>query len=249
MSWLTIFGRTETAPLPAPSGTGVSLPAPITARNIKNQVRAAEAAEAKRGRLVFAVDATYSRQASWEAAKRLTDSLFEALPGSLAVALAVHGGGTVHTFTKFTSNPAELRDRAADVVCEAGGTRLLEILSRVLKTPRVGVVVYIGDCFEESDQEARWVADALVLHGTRVIILHEGPPPDAFAVIAERTGGALLPFDPAALAQLRELLQAVSVLAVGDVQLLEAKAADLPAATLLLEHLGDRKAISHRGPP
>ena len=43
-------------------------------------------------RLVFAVDATASRSAAWEAAKELTDALFQALPGTLDVALAVHGG-------------------------------------------------------------------------------------------------------------------------------------------------------------
>src|SRR6516225_11905642 len=58
----------------------------------------------ERARLVFAVDATASRSAAWEAAKQLTDILFEAIPGKLDVALVVHGGGRVHTFTAFTDD-------------------------------------------------------------------------------------------------------------------------------------------------
>ena len=64
----------------------------------------------ERARLVFAVDATASRSAAWEAAKQLTDILFEAIPGKLDVALAVHGGGRVHTFTAFTDDAGRLRD-------------------------------------------------------------------------------------------------------------------------------------------
>jgi len=195
------------------------------------------------GRLVFAVDATGSRAAAWDAAKGLTDTLLSALPGELEVALAVHGGGRVHTFTPFVSDAGELRDLAAGVRCQAGNTRLVEILERVARMDDdVGVVLYIGDAFEESETVARRVADALNTRETRVIILHDGPPLAVFGDIADRTGGALLPFDMSALEALGELLEAVAVLAVGDIELLEAKQAMMPAATLLLEHLSGRKS-------
>ena len=73
-------------------------------------------AEAERPRLVFAVDATGSREHAWRAARKLTDAVLKALPGELDVALAVHGGGRVHTFTRFTSKPGRLRDMAAGIV-------------------------------------------------------------------------------------------------------------------------------------
>src|SRR6516165_2521086 len=73
----------------------------------------------ERARLVFAVDATASRSAAWEAAKQLTDILFEAIPGKLNVALAVHGGGRVHTFTAFTDDAGRLRDMAMGIRCRS----------------------------------------------------------------------------------------------------------------------------------
>ena len=192
-------------------------------------------------RLVFAVDATASRSAAWEAAKELTDALFQALPGTLDVALAVHGGNKVHTFTQYVSDAHKLRDLAASIKCKAGETRLLDILDRVTwETPKAQVVVYIGDCFEESARKAQGLADKLKAQGTRVIILqdgHDGKAADVFASIAARSGGAVLPFDLTSLKRLRELLSAVAMLAVGGEQLLKAKQGAQPGARLLLEGL------------
>src|SRR6516162_4678526 len=108
-----------------------------------------------RPRLIFGFDATASREPAWAAARAVTDALVKALPGELDVALAVHGGSMLHTFTEFTANPNTLRDRAAGISCIAGFTRLLPILSRALSNSGVRVVVYIGDVFEESPSHGR----------------------------------------------------------------------------------------------
>ena len=115
---------------------------------------------------MFAVDATASREPAWAAARQVTDALVKALPGELDVALAVHGGSRVHTFTAFTSDASTLRDRAAGVTCQAGMTRLLPILSASLKRPAVRVVIYIGDVFEESLPQGRQLADEMGAQGT-----------------------------------------------------------------------------------
>src|SRR5271169_3070145 len=78
-----------------------------------------------RPRLIFGFDATASREPAWATARTVTDALVKALPGELDVALAVHGGSRLHTFTDFTANPATLRDRAASIGCMAGRTRML----------------------------------------------------------------------------------------------------------------------------
>src|SRR5271167_2963178 len=83
-----------------------------------------------RPRLVFAFDATASREPAWATARQVTDALVKVLPGELDVALAVHGGSMLHTFTDFTGNANTLRDRAAGIRCMAGFTRLLPILGR-----------------------------------------------------------------------------------------------------------------------
>lgn len=201
-----------------------------------------------RPRLVIAFDATASREPAWDAAVPVTDVLLRTLPGELDVVLAAHGGGKVHTFTEFTADPRELRDRAAGVRCRAGETRLLEILRRVLELDGVGVVVYIGDLFEESPREARRLADALLLRGTRVIVLHDTSSGDmsakpVFEMFAQRTGGAVLPFDISALDRLGELLQAVAVLAVDGIEGLQANRETMPATTLLLEHISTSRAL------
>lgn len=196
-----------------------------------------------RPRLIFGVDATASREPAWATARQVTDALFTALPGELDIALAVHGGSFLHTFTDFTANPATLRDRAAAITCRSGRTQLLPILSRALSNPGVRVVLYIGDVFEESPARARRLADALGAQGTKLIVLHDTTDWDArrdaelFADLARRTGGCVLPFDATAVQRLRDLLAAVATYAVGGTDLLEQKRGDLPAAALLLQHL------------
>jgi hypothetical protein len=197
-----------------------------------------------RPRLIFAVDATASREPAWAAARLVTDALFKALPGELDVALAVHGGSRVRIFTDFTNNPAALRDQAAGVVCQAGMTRLLPILEGSVKRTGIRVVVYIGDVFEESVTHGRRLADTMGQRGTKLIVLHDTADPAArrdaeiFWDLAKRTNGCVLPFDANASGRLRDLLSAVAVYAVGGEKLLRERQHALPGAVALLQHLG-----------
>ena len=219
------------------------LTAPLTALLPGAGGHAVPATTPGRPRLIFGFDATASREPAWDAARKVTDSLFRALPGELDVALAVHGGSLLHTFTDFTSNPATLRDRAAGIRCISGRTQLLPILSRALSAPGVRVVTYIGDVFEESPARGRKLADAMGARGIRLIVLHDVADwlarrdAELFQDLARRTGGCVLPFDASAPDRLRELLAAVAVYAVGGTDLLEQKRAELPGAALLLQHL------------
>jgi hypothetical protein len=248
--------RSTSPPAPwVPHALPASNAAPAAARHNPEIVKPSPApwaptateTPAGRSRLVFAVDATASRSAAWGAAKKLQDKLFAAVPGELDVALAVHGGNKLHTFTPFTANAMELRKLAATVRCRAGHTRLLDILARSLNTG-ASVMVYIGDVFEESERKALHLASLLKRNKTRVIVLHDRTGQDfdggeVFRAIAEITGGAVLPFDHSSLERLGELLEAVAVLAVGGITLVEERRAVMPAAGLLLEHLG-RKRIA-----
>lgn len=199
-----------------------------------------------RPRLVFGFDATASREPAWATARQVTDALVRALPGELDVALAVHGGSRLHTFTDFTADATTLRDRAAGISCIAGHTRLLPILSRSLAAPGVRVVTYIGDVFEESLGQGRRIADDLGRRGIKLIVLHDVADWNArrdgelFLDLARRTGGCVLPFDAHAPERLRELLAAVAVYAVGGEALLEKRRAEMPGAVVLLRHLGGR---------
>lgn len=249
-------------PVPATPSRGQSGGLLATLRNVANSVVAAASSAAPavlaslthaeppadtgtppRPRLVFAVDATASREPAWAAARRVTDALVKALPGELDVALAVHGGGLLHTFTAFTSDANALRDRAAGIRCIAGGTRLLAILQRCLREQGVRVITYIGDVFEESPLRGQKLANELGARGTKLIVLHDTSDWNArrdaevFLDLARRTGGCVLPFDMGAPDRLRDILAAAAVYAVGGEVMLREKQDEMPGAVLLLEHL------------
>jgi hypothetical protein len=202
-----------------------------------------DSGEITRPRLVFGFDATASREPAWETARTVTDALVRALPGALDVALAVHGGSRLHTFTAFTSDARTLRDHAAGITCQAGRTRLLAILSTALARPGVRVVTYIGDVYEESPSQGQKLADAMGARGMKLIVLHDTSHWSArrdyetFLDLARRTGGCVLPFDASAPDRLRDLLAAVAVFAVGGAELVHQERDRLPGAVMLLKHL------------
>lgn len=240
--------RRRVVPLAGPAARPLTVqPPPLSAPPLE---------KIERARMVLAVDATASRARAWKASQEVMGAMFTALPGELDVALAVHGGGKVQTFTGFMPDVKSLRRIAARVTCKGGYTKLLEIFERVLKLKRVRVVVYVGDVFEESRPYALRLAKMLAAKDTRVIILHDTVHTDArysgsldhddgevFRQIAAITGGAVLPFDASALDRLSELLQAVSVLAVGGPELLETKQQTMPAAPLLIERIAASKQL------
>lgn len=195
---------------------------------------------ARRPRLVFAVDATASREATWESARQITDKMFDAIPGALDVALAVHGADRVHTFTEFSADVARFRTQASAVRCLAGETRLCELVQRALDAGGVKVMSYIGDAFEEDPLEAFALADRCRLRGLKLVILADQAGEGTLRVfreLADRTGGALLDFRSGALDLMGEVLGAVAALAVGGRKMLESKRT--AGARLLLSHLGE----------
>jgi len=237
-----LLARVLTKVTTAITSAAASLPAAFT-----HAEPPADIGAPSRPRLVFAVDATASREPAWTAARQVTDALVKALPGELDVALAVHGGSRVHTFTPFTDDARTLRDLAAGVDCHAGMTRLLPILATSLKRQAVRVVIYIGDVFEESLPQGRQLADQMGARGIKLIVLHDttdrGARRDAevFWDLAKRTGGCVLPFDAIASGRLRDILSAVAVYAVGGEKLLRERRHGLPGAVALLEHLDRRR--------
>lgn len=206
----------------------------------------AVALKAKRPRLVFAFDATASREPSWEAAKLVTDSLFSAVPGELDVALAVHGGGYVHTFTDFSSDASKFRDQAASIRCQAGHTALVPLMERILAHSGVKVFLYAGDCFEEATGGAYELADSFKARGIRAVMLHDSATGGeqarrVFEEIARRTNGVCVDFHSSGVGpvtEMRDIFEAVAVLASGGIKLLEQRKTELPASGRLLPHLG-----------
>jgi len=212
----------------------------------------AELARARRPRLVFAFDATASRADTWASAQKITSKTFSVIPGALDVALAVHGGDSLHTFTEFSADVDEFRQHAAAITCVSGTTQLCEIMARTLDAGGVRVLSYIGDAFEEDVDEVMGLSDRFKLRGIPVVLLADQAEDDTLAVyraIADRTGGAVLDFRASKLRVMGEMLVGVATLAIGGRKLLEAQGT--AGARLLIEHLprsvSDPSRLASRG--
>ena len=176
-----------------------------------------------KGRLIFAIDATMSRQATWDRAANIQTEMFSVAEGigGLAVQLVYFRGFGEFQVSEWTTSPLALAKRMQSVTCMSGGTQLCRVLTHAVDEARrtkVGVLVYIGDCFEESADVAASEAAKLALLGVRAFMFHEGRDASADAVfrdIARLTHGVYARFDPGAARQLRELLTAAAVYAAG----------------------------------
>jgi hypothetical protein len=180
-------------------------------------------ARGRPGRLVFAVDATASRQPAWDRACALTGEMFLATRdlGGLAVSLAYWRGFMEFAATPFLTDGAELARRMAGVTCLGGQTQVLRALRHALAESRkekVGALVLVGDAVEEDVDAICHAAGELGLFGTPVFCFQEGGDPvatNAFRQVAKVSGGAWAPFDSASAGALRDLLRAVAVFAAG----------------------------------
>ena len=176
-----------------------------------------------KGRLIFALDATMSRQPAWDTACKLQAEMFNetAAIGGLDVQLIYFRGFNECRASRWVSDPKALADLMTRIDCRGGHTQIRKVLARTrdeTKKKPVQALVYIGDCMEESIDDLCAVAGEISLTGTRAFMFHEGRDPiaeRAFREIARLTNGAYCRFDAGSAQHLRELLSAVAVYAAG----------------------------------
>lgn len=177
----------------------------------------------KRGRLVFGMDATASREPTWDRACHLQAEMFHATDGlgGLEVQLVFYRGYRECKSTPWVASSKDLVDRMVKVRCLGGRTQIRRILRHALKENedrKVNALVFVGDCFEEDIDEVCEVAGELGVRGVPAFLFQEGNDPvatQAFRHIARLTGGAHCSFDLSSAQQLRDLLAAVAVFAAG----------------------------------
>lgn len=184
------------------------------------------------GRLLFVMDATMSRQPTWDRALGLQAQMFEVAAelGGLEVQLAYFRGfGEFHT-SGWVRDAKALARAMTGVQVRGGHTQIRRALRHAAREARahpVPALVYVGDCMEEAADDVCAAAGELALLGTRAFMFQEGHDPVAettFREIARLTGGAFARFDAGAADQLRDLLRAVAVYASGGRRALEAHA-------------------------
>ena len=213
------------------------LPARSTSAEVAEFLRRAAAtpAAAPCGRLIFALDATASRQPTWDQACRLQGDMFAVAAelGGLALQLVWYRGYGEFGAEPWLTDTAELRRRMTAVQCRGGLTQVHRVLEHAVlesRAYRLNALVVIGDCLEEALDPICHQAGQLGLLGVPVFVFQEGSDPDAardFREIARLTRGAYCAFDAGSAQQLRELLRAVAVYAAGG--------------RLALENLGERR--------
>lgn len=196
-------------------------------------------------RLVFALDATMSRQPTWDVATAVQGSMFEAAAGigGLAVQLCYFRGSGECRSSRWVADPRALADLMATIRCESGPTQIGRVLRHVSeeagRSP-VKALIYVGDAVEEGMDGLCSAAGELGLLGVKCFMFHEGGNPavrSAFAELARLSGGAALAFDSRAPASLAALLRAVAAYAAGGAAALRRLAASDGGARRLVDAL------------
>jgi hypothetical protein len=195
--------------------------------------------QAARGRLIFALDATASREATWDMAAQLQASMFEqaAKVGGLDVQLVYYRGADEVRHSSWFTDAHELVSRMHAIRCMAGTTKIAKILRHIRgehEREKVSAAIFVGDACEETPST---LYDAAAGLGVPLFVFQEGdglalyvdqrgefisehPPQKVeqiFHELARLTNGAYAKFDAGAAAKLGELLQAVAAFAVGGV--------------------------------
>lgn len=179
--------------------------------------------DGKRGRLVFALDATMSRQPMWDMACALQAEMFAetAAIGGLDVQLVYYRGLAECRASKWVSDANRLAGLMESIGVVGGHTqigRVLEHVRKESKVQKVDALVFVGDAMEEPVDDLCAKAGELGLLGVPVFMFQEGHDSiaeNAFREIARLSKGAWCPFDAGAAGQLRELLRAAAAFAAG----------------------------------
>ena len=187
----------------------------------------------KRGRLIFALDATMSRQPTWDSACALQADMFReaAKTGGLDIQLVYFRGLGECRASGWVTGAEKLAGLMSAIDCRGGHTQIGKVLSHARQEygkQRVQAMVFVGDAMEEKIDYLCKAAGELGLLGVPVFMFQEGDDPvaeNAYREIARLSRGAYCRFDTGAAHQLGELLRAVAAYAAGGLKAL----ADLSA--------------------
>ncbi|WP_274424163.1 VWA domain-containing protein [Chelativorans sp. YIM 93263] len=210
------------------------------------QARTLAVSGKQNGRLVLALDATMSRQPTWDIACEIQAKMFDAVgkAGSLNVQLVYYRGFGECRASRFVADTGQLKKLMSGIDCRGGRTQIGKVLSHALKENargKVNALVFIGDAMEEEVDELAHRAGELGLKGVPVFVFQEGSDPaatNAFREIARLSKGAWFRFDRSSAEKLAKLLSSVAVFATGGLSALEARGS--PEDKLMIEHLSGR---------
>ncbi len=207
------------------------------------QAKAVTPTPGHRGRLIFALDATMSRQPTWDSAMQIQAEMFQEAGkvGGLDVQLLYYRGFNECRASKWVSDTRALAELMTGISVRGGYTQIGKVLAhgrRETKKQRVQAMVFVGDAMEEEVDAVCAKAGELGLLGVPVFVFQEGRDGKverAFREIARLTRGAYARFDQSAVGELAALLRAVAAYAAGGRKALTDQGGQ--KAKLLLEQL------------
>src|SRR5215467_2433385 len=209
-------------------------PAPVSSKPeiqaFVEQLRALGPSTARgaRGRLIFALDATMSRQPTWDTACTLQADMFReaASIGGLDIQLVYFRGLNECRASGWVAAGDQLAELMSRIDCRGGQTQIGKVLSHARQEyarQKVQAMVFVGDAMEESIDSLCQGAGELGLLGVPVFMFQEGNDPvaeNAYREIARLSRGAYCRFDAGSAHQLGELLRAVAAYAAGGLKAL-----------------------------
>ncbi|WP_088343671.1 MULTISPECIES: hypothetical protein [Rhodomicrobium] len=211
----------------------------------KMKAVAPSAPDGDRGRLLFAMDATMSRQPTWDMALKLQAEMFLEVKaiGGLEVQLIYFRSYDECRVSAWVREPETLARLMTGIRCLGGFTQIRKVLlhaRRETEKRKINALVYVGDCMEEDIDHLAALAGELGILGVPAFLFQEGDDAKAeaaFREIARLTKGAYCRFDAGSAQQLRELLRAVAAYAAGGRKALEDFSRTGGRGRLLLEQL------------
>jgi hypothetical protein len=185
-----------------------------------------------RGRLIFALDATMSRQATWDIVQSAQARMFAtaAAYGGIDVQFVYYRGFSECKASRFVAGEQSLASLMSKMGVGAGQTQIEKVLRHVLnetrKTP-VRALVFVGDAMEERLDVLAGLAAELGRSGVKAFLFQEGSDraaEQAFRKIAQLTEGAYAAFELSAPERLVAPLSAAAAYAAGGRRALEYEA-------------------------
>ena len=196
------------------------------------------------GRLLFAIDATASRQATWDLACGIQGEMFSATKaiGGVNTQLFYYRGFHEFKYSPWYNNSTDLLRHMNTVDCVGGQTQIARVLKHAIQETqkqKINCLIFIGDCCEENIDTLAELAGQLGIRGVPMFIFHEGQDPHAqlvFQHMAKLSKGAYLPFNMNSAKALSTLIGAVAVYATGGLKALK-QHGDKQAIALLTQQL------------
>src|SRR5262249_51844145 len=151
-----------------------------------------------RGRLIFALDATASRQPTWDTACTLQAEMFReaGATGGGDMQLRLSLGVCEWRSPRGGSPPVQLGGGGWEIMCESGHTQIEKVLIHAKKETtllKVSALAFVGDAMEENPDDLAHQAGELGRLGVPVFTFQEGRDREVehvFREIASLTHGA-----------------------------------------------------------